>query len=300
MSTQNVPASSLKPPSQAEIMRLLRERMPGLAIYNPATEWLRMQVHGIEHFLPPDLDGAVEPHPTTGIPTRCDGTYLVRGRFLTQKDASGKVIEGQDAQSIVAYVIHRERFGDMGVVWLPGRSEEEDEALKALGREKWLEFQKKADDRIIERRREFKANWEKNPSRQGVPVPPPTAAENAAMERMQERDERKAYGFECSVDDCPGYATDEWDKYVKHMAAAHKITARRTKNNVVTLTNQAGDTLTEQPMAALDGKPVEVKGDDSEASDETAQGLAAAAQELPASKPVAAGQGRGGRKRKAG
>jgi hypothetical protein len=298
MSTQaipNTPAIPLKPPSQAEIMQLLRARMPGLAIYNPSTDWLRMQVHGIEHYLPPDLDGAVEPHPTNGEPTQCDGTYLVRGRFLTQKDSSGKLIEGQDAQSIVAFIIHRDRYGEMGVVWLPGRSAEEDEALKAMGREQWLKFQNEADDRIIARRREFKANWERNPAKQGVPCPAPTRTENFAMERMQERETKRIYGFECNVDECPGYATDDWAKYVKHMHAAHHVTARRTKTGVITLTNQKGDTITIQPMEALDGNPVEIQGDDPEVETETAQGLAAAAQELPKAPKVAPGRGRGKR-----
>ncbi len=276
---------ALKPPTQNEIMKLLRERMPGLAIYNPSDQWVRMQVHGIEHFLPPDLGGAVVPHPTSGAATECDGVYLIRGRFLTQKDSSGKLIEGQDAQSVVAFVIHRERYGEMGVVWLPGRSDEEDEAMKSLGRDKWLEYQQLSDDRVIARRREFKANWERNPARQGVPVPPPTPVENSAMERLQEREHKRAYGFECGVDECPGYATDDWTKYAQHMAVAHKVAARRTTKGIVTLTNAAGDTTTLAPMSGTDGKPMDIKD---EISVDAAGGIAEARDAFEAKAPKAA------------
>lgn len=247
----------VQPPTQAEIMKLLRERMPGLSIYNPSDQWLRPQVHGIEHHLPPDLDGAVIAHPKTGEPTECTGIYLVRGRFLTQKDSSGKLIEGQDAQAVVAFLIHRERFGEMGVVWLPGRDAAEDEALKSMGRDKWLEYQALKDDEVIARRLEFKKNWEGNPSRQGQPVPAPTPAENAATERRQEREHKQAYKFNCSVEECPGYGSDEWAKYVSHMQAAHSIVARRSvKEGIVTLTNAAGDTTIIGAMSGTDGKPV--------------------------------------------
>ena len=269
------PIAMPKPPTEAEIMQLLRERMPGLALYNPSEIWLRAQVHGIEHFFPPDLDGAVEPHPVTGEVTICNGIYTVKGRFLTQKDSSGKQIQGQDAQSIVAYLIHRERFGRMGVVWLPGRSDEEDEALKGLGRDRWLEYQEERDDEILARRREFKTNWERNPTRQGVPCPPPTSVENMAVERSQEREVRKEYGFECNVPDCPGYATDDWTKFAKHMAVGHQVRAvRNIKTGVVTLTNPAGDTQTIRSIQATDGKPKALKGD--EGADGTAEGLAEA------------------------
>ncbi len=268
-----LPTHLPKPPTQAEIMQLLRERMPGLALYNPSEIWVRAQVHGIEHFFPPDLGGSVEAHPVTGEATKCDGIYLIRGRFLTQRDSSGKVIEGQDAQSIVAYLIHRERFGSMGIVWLPGRSDAEDEALKALGRDQWLAYQEAHDDQIIAKRREFKGNWERNPAKSGVPCPPPTRAENRAMERLQEREAKKEYGYECHVDDCPGYATDEWTKYAKHMLAAHKITARRNTQGGITLVNAAGDMLVVEGLGALDGKPKEVPKEalDTEAEDAIAE-----------------------------
>lgn len=253
-----IPTHLPKPPTQAEIMQLLRERMPGLALYNPSEIWIRAQVHGIEHFFPPDLQGAVESHPVTGEATKCDGLYLIRGRFLTQRDSSGKVIEGQDAQSIVAYLIHRERYGSMGIVWLPGRSPEEDEALKALGRDQWLRFQEERDDQTIAKRREFKINWERNPAKAGVACPPPTRVENQAMERLQEREAKKEYGYECHVDDCPGYATDDWTKYATHMRAAHKITARRTTHGAITLVNAAGDTLIVEGFGGTDGKPKDI------------------------------------------
>lgn len=277
MSTQFAPVAAPTPPSQAEIMKLLRERMPGLVLYNPAEIWVRTEVHGLEHFFPPDLKGAVEPHPVTGVPTKCDGTYLVRGRYITQKDSSGKTIEGQDAQAVVAFVIHRERLGEMGICWLPGRDPEEDEALKGFARDKWLAFQHAADDNIIARRREFKSNWEKNPARTGVPVPAPTPAENAAMERLQEREHKQTYGFECSVEECPGYATDDWVKYATHMSAAHQVRAKRSTDGTVTLTNQAGDTQVVGSFGATDGKPVPVKDE----AEDPAAGLETAAAALP-------------------
>jgi hypothetical protein len=264
----------IQPPTQSEIMKMLRERMPGLRIYNPSDDWLRIEVHGIARFLPPDLGGVVLPHPQTGEDTVCNGEFLVRGRFLTQKDSSGKQIEGQDAQSIVAYIIHRERFGQMGVVWLPGRNEAEDEALRAFGRDKWLDFQGDADEKLLDQRREFKKNWEDR--RPGKPVPPPTVKQNRAMERAQTRESRRQYPFECPVQDCPGYATEEWTKFAQHLHAAHRIMASRTRNGEVTLTNAAGDVMKQS------ARPGALAGETSVAKTEPEPSIEAAKRALEA------------------
>ena len=267
------PPLNVRPPTQNEIMKLLRERQPGLAIYNPSAGWLRPQVHGIERFLPPDLGGAIEPHPTTGIPTKCNGIYEIKGRFLTQKDSSGKTIEGQDSQSVVAYMIQRNKLGEMGVRWLPGRSKEENDAIKADGRDQWLKYQELKDEEILARRREFKSNWEKNPARQGTPVPSPTPAENDASDRLQEREHKQAYRYECNVSECAGYGTDEWTKYVAHMSAGHSIMATRSvKGDQITLTNSAGDKTVIGAMGGTDGKPIESPSEESLEAAAAAQG----------------------------
>jgi hypothetical protein len=210
-------------------------RMPGLVVYNPSTDWLPVEVHGrTDLFLTPDLSGAVEPHPITGASTQCDGLTEIKGRYpidprtgQAQRDSSGKTIEGQDAHSVVSFIIHRERYGEMGVVWFAGQSPDEDQGYKDYARETYLKYQEEADDRILNKRREFKANWERNPIHKGDPCPAPTPLENAAMERAQEREHKKTYMYECDVPECAGYAANDWAKFARHMKAAHKIDAKR-------------------------------------------------------------------------
>lgn len=264
MSTQTAvptPAALPKPPSLKEIQAML----PGLKLYNPSNEWLPLNVHGrTDLWLPPDLKGAVEPHKVTGQPTKCDGVWEVKGRFLTQRDSSGKTIEGQDAHAVVSYCIKRERYGQMGVVWLPGRDAEEDRRYREAGRQIFLNYQAEKDERIIDKRREFKANWEKNPMQKGKPCPPPTPAENAAMERMQEREHRATYRYECDVPECPGYAQNDWDAFRRHMQAAHGVEPDRSRYD--------GE------MTATGGETTEVP--DAEVERDAGRGLSEAAAEL--------------------
>lgn len=228
-----------KPPSAAEMLA----RMPGLIVYNPTDEWLQPEVHGrTDLYLCPDLGGAVEPHPIQadkhGNPVKvvCDGHTEIKSRFPIdhrtgqgQRDSSGKTIEGQDAHAVVSYLIHRERYGELGVVWFPGQDAEEDAGYKDHARQQWLAFRETRDEEILNKRREFKANWERNPIHKGEPCPPPTAVENAAMERSQEREHKKAYMYECDVPECPGYASNDWPKFARHMKIAHEITADRKR-----------------------------------------------------------------------
>lgn len=235
-----------KPPSRAEFQQLMRRMMPGLTVYGPFNDWTQLNVHGrTDLWLPPDLNGAVEPHPQTGAPTVCDGTLTIRDRYPTimtragervpQKDSSGKVIEGQTAQAIIEYLTHKDHYGQMGLVWLPGvkdadasKGEISDDDVKRLARAVYLEYQRKQDELVVGARAEFKANWEKSPAHKGRPCPPPTERENAATERLQEHKSAKAYGYECDVRDCPGYATNDWEKFRKHMQVAHDKQVKRS------------------------------------------------------------------------
>ena len=233
------PVATKRPPRKPrrmtpqEIRKLIEERSPGLRLYNPSTEWVMIECHAIPRWFPPDLsleDGRapIEPHPTTGEPVRCDGVLEVRGRFLTQHDSSGKVISGQDAQSIVSFLISEDRGGQSGIVFLSG-DPEEDKLAREYSREKFLEYQAQEDEKIIAARREFKNNWTKNPSKRGVNVPPPTQKEMDAIDRQGKRERKLVYRYECDVEDCPGYAQNDWSKFARHMAAAHNINVSREK-----------------------------------------------------------------------
>ncbi len=215
-------------PSAAEIEKALREKMPGLKVYNPSREWVPAGVFGLTVYLAPDLQGAIDPHPVTGRPVKCDGRTEIKGRWLTQKDSSGKVIEGQDAPSMVKYLLSPENYGQMGIVWLPGESEEQDAKLIEASQAVFTHHQQSFDEQIVSRRAEFKKNWLKGP-RKSEPVPPPTPAETAAMDRLQQRKRAAAYTYECTVPDCPGYAVNEWDRFVAHMKLAHRINPDRSK-----------------------------------------------------------------------
>lgn len=242
MSTQSVrPPAPPRPPSVAEIQAL----MPGLRLYNPSDEWQQLRVHGrTDLYIPPDLGDAIEPHPATGVPTKCNGILEVKGRFLRQKDSSGKTIEGQDAQAIVSYVVQNDKMGEMGVVYLPGRDSVEDDAFKAYGREVYLRFREAVDDKVINRRHEFVSNWRRNPSKQGQPVPGPTEHEQAAIDRATEREHRKTYEFECHVPTCAvGYASNDFHRFAKHMASAHAIQASRDRQGTITFVDADGKVM---------------------------------------------------------
>lgn len=216
-------------PSLSEIERQLREKLPGLTVYNPSTDWVQLEIFGLTNLWAcPDLGGEVHPHPITETPITCDGKTMVRGKFLTQKDSSGKVIEGQDAPAMVKVIVSPEKYGQMGFVWLPGVSEKDDEDLKKTSRAVFLGFQRSVDEMIVGRRAEFKSNWSKSGLHKGEPCPPPTAAENAAMDRLQERKRATVWKYECEVVDCPGYATNEWEKFDRHMRSSHKVTMNRS------------------------------------------------------------------------
>lgn len=276
MSTQAIrPTTPPRPPSMQEIQAM----MPGLKLYNPSDEWKQLNVHGrTDLWIPPDLNGQVEPHPATQEPVRCDGILDVKNRFLTQKDSSGKTISGQDAFSIISYLIHKDRYGEMGMVYLPGRSVEEDEGYKAYGREQYLKFQASVDDKVISRRREFVGNWKRNAAHQGQPVPPPTERENSAIERTQEREHQAAYAYQCEVEDCLGYATQEFQKFARHMWSAHKVQANRAKDGSVSLRNQAGDVVRiEGPVGASGGVSTPVTD---EVTEEAPRAIAKAAKSL--------------------
>lgn len=252
-----------KPPTIEE----MQTRLPGLMLYNPSDEWVPMEVHGITIYATPDLGGRVEPHPTSGEPVKCDGITDIKGRFFSQKDSSGKRIEGQDAYSRMTYLIHKERYGEMGICWIPGQDPAEDAQFKAFAKEQWLKYQIEVDDRIIDRRREFVANWKRNPAKQGVKVPPPSAKENAAIERSELRERVRTYEFECTVPECLGYATNEWAKFAGHMKAAHNITAMR-RDDGYTLTDPEGKKLTVTAVEGLSAKKRTLTDDELQAEAE--------------------------------
>lgn len=215
-------------PSMSEIELSLRERLPGLTIYSPADHWVPLNVFGLTHlWAVPDLDGAIEAHPVTGEPTVCNGETHIRGRYpllngRPQKDSSGKDIGGQDAPAIIKYLVGPDTYGQLGLVWLPKQSAEEDAKLREASKGVWLLYQQAKDDEIVSKRSEFKSNWLKNPAKVGVPVPPPTRAESAAMERVQLRKHNVEFRYNCPVTECPGYAENSWEKFATHMRLAHR------------------------------------------------------------------------------
>lgn len=226
-------------PSPQQVEKWLQERMPGLRLYNPSDRWIQLEVHGrTDLWAPPDLGGAGEEHPALverdaageiigPLVVSCTGELEVRGRNLSQKDSSGKVISGQDAASVVKYLIGKEQYGQMGLVWLPGISAEEDEGLKQAARNAWVEYQKQEDEAIIARRAEFKTNWEKNPAHRGDPCPPPTESETAAIERQQERRHAVHFRFACDAENCPGFAVNDWERFRRHMKVAHRVDVKK-------------------------------------------------------------------------
>lgn len=216
-------------PSLKEMEKDMRERIPGLYVYNPSREWQQLHVFGLTHLWAcPDLGGAVEAHPITGAPVKCDGRSLIRGRYLDQLDSSGKNIEGQDTSSMVKFIVSPENYGQMGLVWLPGKSDEDDLKLMELSRKVYANFQRKSDEDIVAKRAEFKSNWSKGPHK-SEPCPPPTLAESAAQDRLQQRRRAAIFRYECDVEACPGYATNEWEKFASHMKLGHGQSVKRER-----------------------------------------------------------------------
>lgn len=121
------------------------------------------------------------------------------------------------------FVTAPDHYGQMGMVWLPGADAAEDARYIEASRAVWMDYQHKQDNDIVSKRAEFKANWEKQPHHRGEPCPPPTAAESAAMDRLQRRKRKAEWRFNCPVQECPGYATQEWEKFQEHMKYAHNL-----------------------------------------------------------------------------
>jgi len=227
MASTVVQARVPKLPSIVEMTKQLHESLPGLVVFNPHHEWVNLEFHGrLDVWAPPDKGGAVEPHPVTGVPTVCNGEVEIKGKFFTVSDSSGKVKQGFDAQAAVTYLCAPENYGQMGLVWLPKKDAATDDEYRKLGREVHAAHQRGLDESLVQKRREFKQNWEK--SHRGVPCPPPTRGENEAIDRLQDFEHAKAYLYECAEENCIGYAANDWRKFEGHMLKAHKIKPNRS------------------------------------------------------------------------
>lgn len=230
---QSKPIAKPMLPRPDELEKRLRELHPGLVIFQPSSEWLPTEVFGLTFFMPPHLPGQWAEHPVkvdqNGQPLKvlCDGRLVLRNRYLTQKDSSGKVIDGQDAASMVKYLCHPNQYGQLGVVWLPGISRDEDQQQIDASIAAFSVFQRKQDEDIVAARAAFKAAFKNNPKHKGLLVPPPSPKENAAIERLESARFSGAsvetYSYSCQHDDCPGYATNDWQKFSLHCKRAHDI-----------------------------------------------------------------------------
>lgn len=215
-----------KPLNIDEVRAALRRESPGLKVYNPSSDWLNPEIHGRTNiWLCPDLGGSIEPNPATGAPTVCNGVSEVKGRFLSQRDSSGKVIEGQDAESAVGVLMTH--MSEMGVIYLPGRDEAEDAEFKQWARDQYRSYQWQADQEVVDRRKSFEANWKK--AHPGEGVPPPTDVEMGAYDRLAETRRVKSYKYTCDAAGCIGYVQNDWARFAKHLQTAHGITADRSR-----------------------------------------------------------------------
>lgn len=122
----------------------------------------------------------------------------------------------------------------MGVMLLPGpESSPEDpttEEVIAAAREKHRRYQESKDEDVVAKRLEFKKNWEKNPAKKGQECPPPTVKEMAALDRIQTRQSSvETYAYNCDIEECAGYASNDWRKFFDHMSLTHGIEPDRSR-----------------------------------------------------------------------
>jgi len=253
-------------PSRDQLAQDIRRYKPAMYLYQGSPEWLSMEIFGTTFWIPPHLPG--EPlvdhpvrrliDPVTGNPlgpetVNADGMIAVRDVYgiLRDKKMMNRpigigLLEGQDAGAIVMFAV--ENYGERGVVWL--RGDETDLQRKDVSRKLYARFIRGWAQSEQAARAAFKAKWDENVVNKGRMPPPPTANQNRAQEILDSLsiDRRTGAEFICTV--AYDWEGNTWEKYARHMKAAHGRIEERPKDDTAERPGRA-KTVSAAEIAAL-------------------------------------------------
>jgi hypothetical protein len=251
------------PPTRAEIVADLRRYAPGLEVYQPADEWLRIEFGGRDYWIPPDLEGDLVPHPVLlekgedgeDVPKMvpANGRLRIKDAYGYHRDRRGRatgigLLEGMDAGSWVSYAL--ENYGHRGLVWLKGDDPARDQKAQEAGRKLWYRYRKTWAEQEREARAAFIRNWEAIPGNKGRVPPPPTSQQIKAQEFLDAQRESGRTGAEFI---CPSgcWEGSDFKKFQRHMRAAHGKDVADPKFDEDT-TRRRAQPLTPEDVAALE------------------------------------------------
>jgi hypothetical protein len=255
-------------PSRDQLAQDIRRYKPAMYLYQGSPEWLSMEIFGSTFWLPPHLEG--EPmvdHPVrrimdsnTGNPlgpetVKADGLLAVRDIYgiLRDKKMMNRptgigLLDGQDAGAIVMFAV--ENYGERGVVWL--RGDETDNRAKDVSKKLYARFIRGWAKSEQDTRTAFVAMW--NVANKGRVPPPPTDNQNRAQEILDTLavDRRSGAEFICTV--AYDWEGNSWEKYARHMKAAHGRIEQRPKDDTAERPGRAR-TVSAAELAALVNPP---------------------------------------------
>lgn len=226
MATATLPAvRGYAPPSRQELADEIRQFAPAMHLYQGSPEWLLIEVHGRTVCLPPDVGGDLVEHPKEpGKMVPGNGMLAVRDVYGILRDKRNfnrptgiGLLEGQDAGSIVMFIV--ENYQERGVVWL--RGDESDAPRKAASKKFYARYIKEWAEQQRAARSAFVANFQQRPENKGHVPPPPTPLQLRAQEILDSisLEGRGGDVHICQV--CFGWEGTSWEKYARHMKAAH-------------------------------------------------------------------------------
>ena len=234
-------------PSRDQLAQDIRRYKPAMYLYQGSPEWLSMEIFGSTFWLPPHLQGEPEVEhpvrrimdPNTGNPlgpemVNADGMIAVRDVYgiLRDKKMMNRpigigLLEGQDAGAIVMFAV--ENYGERGVVWL--RGDETDDQRKDVSKKLYSRFIRGWAKSEQDTRAAFVAKFEQNVANKGRVPPPPTDNQIRAQEILDTIavDRRSGAEFICTV--AYDWEGNTWEKYARHMKAAHGRIEERPKDD---------------------------------------------------------------------
>jgi hypothetical protein len=233
MSTAVAPYS---PPSRTELANEIRQYAPAMYLYHACPEWLEMQIFGRSFWVPPHQEG--EPlieHPQARARgahgedlgpamVKADGRLpvkdiygILRDKKMLNRPIGVGLLEGQDAGSVVMFAV--ENYGERGIVWL--RGDESDASRKTASRKLYIRFIRAWAEGERNARSEFLRRWQENKDNKGRVPPPPTPTQIRGQEILDTiaTETRTGAEFICTV--AYDWEGSTFEKYARHMKAAH-------------------------------------------------------------------------------
>lgn len=256
------------PPSRYELAQDIRQNAPAMHIYHACPEWLPIEVFGRTFWVPPHIEG----EPTVEHPTRRARTaegldagpekHRANGR-LAIKDIWGiirekrsnrpiglDVLEGQTAGAIVVFMV--ENYGERGVVWL--RGDDTDKGRMETSRKLYSRFIRTWAEGERSARAEFVRRWNDNKDNAGRVPPPPTPNQLRAQELIDQLATETRSGAEHICIVCYGWEGSSFEKYARHMKAAHGRIVQPPKDDT-TNERAAGQRLSASEVGTLTAPP---------------------------------------------